>query len=121
MLRHSRESVAAPPRPDVPHGVLLALSLMTARKPDQRFQTPGEVVAALEQYSVSRGPRATPRPLPVVEESLTDDELPVPYEKTDSRFALPPSAAQPRSHRKGCLGVLLSIASAIAIGLVIAL
>jgi serine/threonine protein kinase len=121
MLRHSRESIPAPSRPDVPHGVLLALSLMTARKPDQRFQTPGEVAATLEPYSVSRGPRATPRPLPIVEQSLTDDDLPVSTEKTDSRFALPPSASEPRPRQRGCLNVLVTIGAAVIVAAAIVL
>jgi serine/threonine protein kinase len=111
MLRHSREPLPAPSRPDVPHGVLLALSMMTAKKPEDRYQTPAEVAAALEEYSVSRGPRTTPKPLPVVEESLTEDELPTPpRQNTDSRFALPPPRG-PQARRQGCLSLFVLLAA----------
>ena len=119
MLRHARESVPAPSRPDIPPGVKAVVATMTARKPEQRFQTPAAVATALEPFARPPAARATPPPLPAVSESLTEDELPLSASRTppDSRFRLPSAADRPRARRAGCLGmVLFGAAIGIAIG-----
>jgi serine/threonine protein kinase len=118
MLRHARESIPMPARPDVPPGVRAVLATMTARKPDQRFQTPAAVATALEPFARPPAPRATPPPLPVITEELTEDELPAQSNRTptDSRIVRP-ALARPRARKTGCLGVvLLGAAVGVAIG-----
>jgi eukaryotic-like serine/threonine-protein kinase len=117
MLRHARESVPVPTRPDVPASLRAVLATMTARKPEQRFQTPAAVASALEDFARPAGPPATPPPLPATPGVLTEDELPVPADPTpsDSRHRLP-VGRRPKVKRAGCLGVVLLGA---AIGVVI--
>jgi serine/threonine protein kinase len=118
MLRHARESVPAMTRPDVPPGVKAVVATMTARKPEQRFQTPAAVATALEPFARPPAARETPTQLAAVTESLTEDELPMPTNKTppDTRFQFPPVADKPRARKAGCLGVVLLM---VALGAVI--
>lgn len=109
MLRHAREAVPLPKRPDLPAEVMAILVRMTARRADERMQSPGEVAAALEPFVTKKPPRFTPPPMPIVEGNLTDDSLPIPQTKTDSRFALPSSASEPRVQKKGCLSVVAAV------------
>ena len=108
MLRHAREVVPAPSRPDLPDDVRGILARMTARRPEHRYQTPAEVAAALEPFSLHPAPRATPPPLPAISASLTEDELPVPADRTptDSRLRMP-ATNRPRARKAGCFGVVL--------------
>jgi serine/threonine protein kinase len=99
MLRHARETVPAPSRADVPPGVKAVVATMTARKPEQRFQTPAAVATALEPFARPAAARETPTTLRAVTGSLTEDELPVPPSRT------PPE--KPRARKAGCLGVVL--------------
>jgi len=117
MLRHAREVVPAPSRPDLPDDVRGILARMTARRPEHRYQTPAEVAAALQPFSLHPAPRPTPPPLPAVPASLTEDELPVPADRTptDSRLRIA-ATDRPRARKAGCLGVVLVGA---AIGVVI--
>ena len=117
MLRHSRESIPMPTRPDVPPSLRAILATMTARKPEHRYQTPAAVASALEEFARPAAPRATPPPLPAISGSLTEDELPVPANRTptDSRLRLP-ATKRPKAKKAGCLGVVLIGA---AIGVVI--
>jgi eukaryotic-like serine/threonine-protein kinase len=119
MLRHARQTVPMPTREDVPPGVRAVLATMTARKPEQRFSTPAAVATALEPFARPPAPRPTPPPLPVISESLTEDELPVPTNRTppDSRPRLKAPIERPRARKAGCLGmVLLGAAVGVAIG-----
>jgi eukaryotic-like serine/threonine-protein kinase len=108
MLRHARESIPAPTRPDVPPSLRAVVATMTARKPEQRYQTPAAVASALEEFARPASPRTIPPPLPAVPESLTEDELPAPANRTptDSRHRLPVEK-RPKAKRVGCLGVVL--------------
>jgi serine/threonine-protein kinase len=55
LLRHGKEELTPVEqfRSDVPPEVLAILRKMTAKDPQERYQTPGEVAAALEPFSVS--------------------------------------------------------------------
>lgn len=108
MLRHARESIPMPSRPDVPPGVRAVLATMTAKKPEQRFQTPAAVATALEPFARPAVARPTPPPLPSLPETLTEEELPVVTRAASDR--------RPRAKKSGCLGVVLVGA---AIGLTI--
>jgi eukaryotic-like serine/threonine-protein kinase len=114
MLRHARETVPLPKRTGVPQGVLEILARMTARKPDQRYQTPAEVAAALAPFSRQTVPPPTPPPLPVVTEELTADDLPADA-PTHVRFQLPAKDPEPRARRAGCLGIVVFAAAVCAI------
>ncbi|HKA07418.1 MAG TPA: hypothetical protein VKD71_09190, partial [Gemmataceae bacterium] len=57
-------------------------------------------------------------PPPIVEELLTDEELPLADTKTDSRFRLSPSEVAPRAQKKGCLSTLLLFAGTGVVGAV---
>jgi eukaryotic-like serine/threonine-protein kinase len=119
MLRHSRETIPVPSRAGIPPGVLDLLAKMTARKPEQRFNTPAEVVTALEAFARRAGPPPTPPPLPAVSGSLTVDDLPTPQNNppVDRRFQLPSAQATPRTKKTGCIGfVLLGAAIGVAVG-----
>ena len=84
LLRHTMEE----PIPveelcsDVPPQVAAIVRKLMAKKPEDRYQTPADVVQALEPFSVS-GPTpwepVRPEPLPVLEEAvpLEDDSDPV--------------------------------------------
>ena len=118
MLRHARESIPVPTRPDVPLSLRAVVATMTARKPEHRYQTPAAVASALEEFAGPATPRTTPPPLPDIPESLTEEELPVPANRTptDSRFQLP-AENRPKAKKAGCLGVvLLGAAIGVAIG-----
>jgi serine/threonine protein kinase len=106
MLRHSREAVPLPKRSDLPAEVMAVLVRMTARKPEDRLQTPAEVAVALEPFVTKKLGRYSPQPMPIVEESLTDDSIPIQEKSTDSRFALPSRSAAPRVRKMGCFSVL---------------
>ncbi|HEX3150961.1 MAG TPA: serine/threonine-protein kinase [Gemmataceae bacterium] len=119
MLRHSRDTIPVPTRAEIGAGVLEVLAKMTARKPEQRYGTPAEVVAALEPFARRAGPPPTPPPLPTLTESLTADDLPTPptAPPVDSRFQLPSKTDRPRARRAGCFGVVLvGLAVGVAIG-----
>lgn len=109
MLRHARSPFPVPDRPDLPPGLGEVLVQLTAKKPDQRYQTPAEAAAALAPFAVPRAAPPTPHGLRTVvaDEVITEDSLPVSREPaTDSRFALPAAGPRPAA-RKGCLPVLL--------------
>jgi serine/threonine protein kinase len=55
LLRHGKEELTPVEqfRSDVPPEVLAILRKMTAKDPQERYQTPGEVAAVLEPFSVS--------------------------------------------------------------------
>jgi serine/threonine-protein kinase len=110
MVRHGRESVPMPTRPDLPSPVAGILAKMTARRPDDRYMSPGEAARALAPFARPRGSPATPPPMPIVEELLTDDSIPTPKgqpaTEVDSRFLLPPDRP-PATRRTGCLPVIL--------------
>jgi len=62
LLRHQAET--PPPleqlRPDVPAGVSAVVARMMAKEPAERFQTPGDVAAALEPFAVAQVCTDTP-------------------------------------------------------------
>src|SRR4051812_10873123 len=110
MLRHAREAVPAPSRPDLPDDLRAVLARMTARRPEHRYQTPAEVAAALGPFAGHPAPPPTPPPLPAISAGLTEDELPASPTRTppDSRHRLPASSDdRPRPRKAGCLGVVL--------------
>jgi len=120
ILRHSREPMPVPAREDAPAGVKAVLTKMTAKKPEKRYATPAAVAAALTPYAAKKGAPAPPNPPPIVEELLTDDELPSAETKTDSRFRLSPSEVVPRAQaKKGCLSAVLLVAAAGTVGALI--
>src|SRR5947209_12201386 len=92
MLRHSRDTVPIPGRTGLSPEILAILAKMTTRKPEQRYQTPAEVAAALAPFSRKAGPPPVPQLPPVVEE-LTADELPADA-PTHVRFQLPVAVAE---------------------------
>ena len=112
MLRHAREPVPEPKREDVPAAVKAVLARMTARRPEDRYQSPAEVAEALAPYARGRGaPPASPTPVPAAEETLTDDGLPTPLgglPPVEDRARRPPDVEPVRAVRsKGCLPVVL--------------
>jgi eukaryotic-like serine/threonine-protein kinase len=119
MLRQSRENVPMPKRDDVAPEVLAILVRMTAKKPDQRFQSPAEVAAAVQPFVRRPAQPDFPTPIPASEERLTDDELPIARASTDSRFALPPTTAEPRVRRKGCLSIVIGFGGLAGIAAII--
>jgi eukaryotic-like serine/threonine-protein kinase len=120
ILQHSREPMPMPARDDVPAGVKAVLTKMTAKKPEKRYATPAAVAAALAPYAAKKGAPAPANPPPIVEELLTDEELPSAETKTDSRFRLSPSEVAPRAQgKKGCLSAVLLVVGAGVIGAVV--
>jgi serine/threonine protein kinase len=120
MVQHAREPMPVPTRPDLPVGVKTVLSKMTAKKPEKRYTTPAEVATALAPFAGKPGAPGTSLPQPIVEELLTDDELPAADTKTDSRFRLPPPSSEPRRLRnKGCLPTVLLVGGTTLIGIAI--
>ncbi len=109
MLRHSREPVPAPQRNDIPSEVLGILAKMTARKPEQRFQTPAEVAAALTPFVPKTLPPIPAQSNAIVTESLAGERELIHRAESDSRFALPSSAAGPRVQKQGCLTLILCL------------
>ena len=109
MLRHARSPFPVPDRPDLPAGLADVLLKMTARKPDDRYQTPAEAAEALALFAVSAGP-PTPQMMTAIlsDEVITEDTLPIPVlavkdQSTASRFALPDPKPRPAA-RKGVWG-----------------
>ena len=98
-LSHTREPIPEPTRTDLPPGLRAVLKKMTAKKPEQRFQLPGEVADALEAFVVGRQTPVTPLPIvvPLSVEVLSAEEpehtKPSDY-ATDSRFQLPSALGQ---------------------------
>lgn len=70
-------------RPDLPSGVVAIVETMMAKRPDQRFQTPGELVQALEPWT--RTPVAPPADaeLPVLSPAAAEAGTPVPGKKAN--------------------------------------
>ncbi len=103
MVRHAREPFPMPKRADLPPGLDKVLAKMTAKKPDQRYQTPGEVAEALEEFIPKKAPPAYKAPVPVPDEISEDAPRavlrPPPEQDTDSLFRLPSDAALPRPPR----------------------
>jgi len=65
MARANREALSVRQfRPAIPEGLAAVLARMMSRLPDDRFQVPGEVVAALTPYANWRGESAGPVPVP---------------------------------------------------------
>jgi serine/threonine protein kinase len=120
MLRHSRENVPMPKRADIPPEVLAILVRMTAKKPDQRFQTPAEVAAALEPFVRRPAPPTFPTPVPSAHERHTADELPIARSSTDSRFALPPTTTEPRVRKRGCLSAVIGLGGLAGVAAIVA-
>jgi serine/threonine protein kinase len=120
MLRHSRENVPMPKRDDVPPEVLAVLVRMTAKKPDQRFERPAEVAAALEPFVRRPAGPTFPTPVPATDERLTSDDLPIARASTDSRFALPTTAAEPQVRKRGCLSAVIGLGGLTAIAAILA-
>ncbi|MBO0698591.1 MAG: hypothetical protein J2P46_09365, partial [Zavarzinella sp.] len=97
-------------RDDLPATVKAILAKMTATRPEDRYQSPAAVAAALAPFARPKGAPVTPPPLPVVEEMLTDDSLPTPHggaTEIDSRFLLPAETDRAPVGRRGCLPVVL--------------
>jgi hypothetical protein len=119
MLRHARAPFPVPDRKDLPPGLADVLGKLTAKKPEDRYQTPAEAAAALAPFAVRPANPPSPRPLPAIraDEAITEDTLPAPAVKeasTATRFALPHERPRP-AVRKGCLPVvLLGIAFVVA-------
>ncbi len=61
LIKHASESPQNPKlvMPDIPDSVVLLLGRMMAKLPDQRFQTPEEVVAEIERIQDSLGPEGS--------------------------------------------------------------
>jgi len=123
MVRHAREPFPVPKRADLPPGLEKVLLKMTAKKPDQRYQTPGDVVAALEAFVPKKAAPTFKAPVPV-----PDDEAPAPPRTaapvvepdTDSRFRLPSDAALPRPPRPAKSQKVMAAAVAlIVVGVVV--
>ena len=122
MVQHAREPMPVPTRPDLPAGVKSVLSKMTSKKPEKRYSAPAEVAMALAPFAGKQGSPGTSHPPPIVEELLTEDELPAADTKTDSRFRLPPTSGEPRrAHRRGCLPVALFLGGTVLIGMAVGL
>ena len=114
MLRQARESFPDLKRTDVPDDVKAILNKMTAKKADQRYETPDEVAEALQPFATKKW--SPPTPPPIVVERLTEDDLRIPGESLDTRFGLPSTDAAPRARNRGCLGMVLLLFGA-AVGI----
>jgi serine/threonine protein kinase len=66
LIRHSTEKppLVTQSRPDVPKEVAAILSKLLEKRPEDRYQTPGELAAALEPYAVSGTIPWAPLPVP---------------------------------------------------------
>ncbi|WP_020474831.1 serine/threonine-protein kinase [Zavarzinella formosa] len=120
MLRHAREPFPVPKRTDLPPGLDRVLVKMTAKKREQRFQTPGELAEALEEYIPRKAVPVFIPPVPIPGTEPLDDEpsfskRPPLEESTDSRFRLPSSAALPRAPRSRKSQTLIYSAAALMI------
>jgi len=118
MLRHSRESVPEPERSDLSEELKAILWKMTVRKPDQRYQTPEDVALALEPFIIRKQAAVSTMKMPAyVEEGVTEDALPTIRRESDSRFTLPSNRSEPKTSKKGCLSVLLTVGSFSVVGI----
>lgn len=113
MLRHSREMFPPIRRTDLPKGLERLLAKLTAKKREQRFQSPAELAEALDEFVPSRPMPAFLTPLPVPITEALDDEprfarRPSWEQDTHSRFQLQsgdalPIAPRPRPVKKTSL------------------
>lgn len=120
MLRHSREPIPPIRRTDMPAGLEKLMVKLTAKKREQRFQTPSELAAALEEFIPSKPTQLflTPAPLPITE--AIDDEPQfnkrrVFEQETDSRFRLPSGDALPSTPRRTDQFSLMYVAIALMV------
>ena len=100
LLRHTTEPVPTIARPDVAPAVEAIVQKMMAKRPEDRFQTPAEVVFALQSFSgvappVTSSLRVTAPVDPLASAKYAPVQppaLPEPDDdsKTDSQFQLPP-------------------------------
>ncbi len=108
MIRHSTESPkpVSDVRNDIPPAVLAILEQMMAKLPEDRFQTPADLAAALEPFAVSGPtPWAPPKPLstPFVDntamatEGLAIDSLPDVDDSSGDMSALVSTISRDRS------------------------
>ena len=122
MLKHAREPFPTAIRADLPPAVAAVLQKMTAKKPDDRYSTPGDVAAALNAF-VPLKPVPVPPPPPASisgVDLLADEPAPTRRETaTDSRFRLPETTADPvpRARKTGCLPAVLLIGFLFAVTL----
>lgn len=120
MLCHTRQPFPVPYRNDLSIEIHRALEKMTAKRPEERFQQPLEIIDVLGPFVPKKAPptMAEMPPAMVGDEPITEDYMPavdVP-EKTDSRFALPSSAnLSPTPKGRGCLGIVVILATLVTI------
>ena len=122
MLKHAREPFPTATRADLPSAVAAVLQKMTAKKPDDRYPTPGDVAAALNSF-IPLKPVPVPPPPPAYISGvgvLADEPASTSREPaTDSRFRLPETTADsvPRVRKTGCLPAVLLIGLLLAVTL----
>lgn len=115
MLKHNREPLPVLPRDDVPKAVLDILKRMTAKNPAERYQTPQELVDALEPHVPKRTQtfQALPTlPMPALTQSPQDTHRQRREQNTDSQFRLPSSSNLPVPRRQNSLVSYLLIIAA---------
>jgi serine/threonine-protein kinase len=134
LLKHQMEE--PPPvvklRKDTPQGVQKILKKLLAKKPQDRFQTPAELAAALEPFCrrvkpvgriFSRKPKTA---VPGMAQSATVESEAVAADTVRGRGAGPAQAGQPLNWRRrwlliGAAGGLLQIIVLLLLGLVVAM
>lgn len=103
LMRHSTDPVPSILRPDLPPPVEAIVHRMMAKRPDERFQTPGEIVFALQSYSGIAPPVVSTVPLAAPADPLTSNKhaaiqavaMPLPDDSgTDNQFRLPPPSSR---------------------------
>lgn len=112
MLRQTREPLASITRDDLPAPVAAILRRMTEKNPDDRFQTPEELVEVLEPFVPKKTQtfRALPTAAMLALPGSGDDTPEARREpKTDSQFKLPSSANVPVARRKNSVWPMVSI------------
>jgi eukaryotic-like serine/threonine-protein kinase len=120
MLRHTREPLPDLKRTDLPAGIGPILSKMTAKKPEARYATPGEVAEALEPFVPKKAPPTMPQ-TPLVEVFQEVDVIGRRNDPaTDSRFRLPSDSALPTVRSAAFPWAIVGAGAVLLVAIVIA-
>jgi predicted Ser/Thr protein kinase len=117
-MEHAPASLTAF-RSDLPDGLVQVVERMMAKRPEERYQTPGEVAAALEQWAVGSGQWAVS---PKVPERPVEKRTPVPVASQPTAHYPLPTAERPvkkRGFLSGMFRTLFGCGCGMFVGLVL--